>query len=145
MLFRSEYKKDGITIPVTMGFEMYSNEFPKFEPGKYLPRIIKVGEEKSGLNKHVLFNPKEVNMRYSYGSHQSYPTGNVVYNTEIDLFVLHYKFLSHDYLVKKGSYGAQRRSQAAKDTLMAYHWDINSIMSLEEYNKITSNGMRIIL
>jgi hypothetical protein len=139
-----EYKKNGITIPVTYGYEMYSTEFPKFQPGVYLPDIIKNGEVSSGLDKHVLFNPKEVNMRYSYGSHQSYPTGNVVYNSDTELYVLHYKHLSYDYLVRKCAYGAKRRSDHAKETMMADHWDVRAVLTESEYMEKISKGEQII-
>jgi hypothetical protein len=139
-----EYREKGITVPTVFGYEMYSTEFPKFEQGTYLPSLIKKGEKRFGLNKCIIFDPKNVNMRYSFGSHQSYPDGNVVQNSDTDLYMLHYKYLSHEYLVKKSKYGDSRRSEAAKTLHMASHWEKNSVISEDTYNSIISGGSQII-
>ena len=140
----AQYKLNGITIPTTFGFEMFSTEFPKFEPGVYLPSLIKNGTENWWLNKYVLFNPKEVNMRYSWGSHHSYAEGNVVQNSDTQLLILHYKYLSRDYLNKKGAYGESRRSEQAIKSGHATHWKTNAEMSDEEYSEIISKGRQIL-
>lgn len=140
----TQYKINGVTVPTTLGFQMFSTEFPKFEPGVYLPNLIKNGFEDKFLDKCVLFNPKEVNMRYSWGSHQSYPDGNVVQNSDTELLILHYKYLSRDYLNKKGAYGENRRSQQAIKNGHASHWVRNAEMTDEEYQEIISEGRQIL-
>jgi hypothetical protein len=129
-----EYISNGITVPTTKGYEMMSQEFPTFTPGVYLPDIIKMGKKKFGLDKHIIFNGKEVDMKYSFGSHQSFPSGNVVYNTNPELCMLHYKFLSLDYVRDKGAFGLNRRSKQAEDQEHAVHWVFNSKISENEYN-----------
>lgn len=139
-----EYMANGITIPTTNGYEMMSKEFPEFTPGTYLPDMVKWGKKKYGLDKHVMFNPKEVEMRYSFGSHQSFPGGNVVYNTNIELNLLHYKFLSLDYLRNKGAFGLNRRSKQAEDEGHAIHWVFNSSISEEQYNGLYNECETVI-
>jgi glycosyltransferase involved in cell wall biosynthesis len=141
----AQYKLNGITVPTIAGSQMFSTEFPKFEPGVFLPTLVKNGvKDPIWLDKQILFNPKEVDMWYSLGCHQAYPNGNAVQNFDIQLHMLHYKYLSRDYLNKKGAYGAARRSEHAIKSGHAYHWADNAIITDEKYNEIISTGKQII-
>jgi hypothetical protein len=131
-----ECMNNGITIPSTNGYEMMDKTFPIFTPKNYLTNFINKGFRKHGMDKAVIFNPKEVDMKYSFGSHQSYPTGNVVHDSNTELKLLHYKFLSLDYLRDRGSFGVNRRSEKAIVDNQAAHWVENSVMSEEEYDRL---------
>jgi hypothetical protein len=129
------YSNLGITVPTVKGYDMMSQQFPIFQPSKFITKTITRGKRVDALDKNVLFNPKKVDMVYSFGSHHCYPDGEVVFNTQSDLLLLHYKNLSYEYLLKKSKYGDSRRSQTAIDYRMALHWTENLKMTLEEYNK----------
>jgi hypothetical protein len=129
------YSNLGITIPNIKGYDMMSQEFPIFQPSRYITEIITKGIRHEGLDKKIVFNPKKVNMAYSFGSHYCFPEGEVIYNTKSDIILLHYKNLSYEYLLKKSRYGNNRRSEIAIAHKQANHWNENLKITLEEYNK----------
>ena len=63
---------------------MISQEFPIFQPSRYITELVTKGIRHEGLDKKIVFNPKKVNMAYSFGSHYCFPEGEVIYNTKSD-------------------------------------------------------------
>jgi glycosyltransferase involved in cell wall biosynthesis len=106
-----EYTSKGVTIPLVEGFDMISDEFPKFKKGSFLPDLIKTGTKDSVfLNKNIIFNSKEIDINYQFGCHSCQPIGNIVWSDKWDFKLLHYKWLSYEYVVKKTSYQYNRLS-----------------------------------
>jgi len=106
----SEYKRDGITLPMVEGSEMYSKVFPTFEKGKYLHQFITAGTPNPGFyNKNLIFDPT-IDINYSMGCHHCFPTGNVKKSSYAEFKNLHYKLLSFDYLTIKAKKSNERLS-----------------------------------
>lgn len=78
----------GVTVPLTIGWQIMSNEMPKDD----LLEITN-GYEFTNYSKSIVFNPKRIKeINYNLGAHRSNPIGHVVYS-ESELHVLHYKHI----------------------------------------------------
>jgi FkbM family methyltransferase len=129
-----EYKKNGITIPKVEGFDMVSLNFPNYKKGNYLPYQIRRGiKEETFLNKNIIFNPKEIDINYHVGCHGCSPTGNVKFSDNYDFKLLHYKWLSYDFLIRDSKRKYDRLSNKMLETGAGGHYKVFSQMSKEEY------------
>jgi len=128
-----EYKKNNITIPLVEGFDMISMDFPLFEKGNYLPDIIKVGiKDEVYLNKKIMFDPV-VDINYRIGCHDCNPVGNVKFSEKEDFKLLHYKWLSYDYLTGKSKLASERLSDWNLEVGAGSHYEKFSKISMDDY------------
>ena len=105
-----EYKRNGITLPMVEGSEMFSKVFPRFEKGRYLHQFITTGSPNPGFyNKNLIFDPK-IDINYTMGCHHCLPTGDVKRSARAEFKNLHYKLLSFDYLTMKARKSDERLS-----------------------------------
>lgn len=105
-----EYKRDGVTLPMVEGSEMFSKVFPPFEKGKYLHQFITAGSPNPVFyNKNLIFDPK-IDINYTMGCHRCLPTGDVKRSVRAEFKNLHYKLLSFDYLTMKARKSDERLS-----------------------------------
>jgi len=109
-------KENDVIIPIVYGYNMVSETFP----GSYETDIteqVKVGFRERFLDKSIIFNPslvKEIN--YGPGSHFCQPILTVENRIDqlVDFKLLHYKFLSKEYLYNKHTNYAERMSEINK-------------------------------
>ena len=141
----NKYKLSNISVPKVMGYEMISLNMPKFCDNKFITDQIKEGFRAKNLDKCVLFNPNMVDMNYSFGSHQCFPSGKVIQNGFDDnLYLLEYKYLSYDYLIQKRKFGSQRRSENSISWRHAEHWTTEVNMSENEYQELKNKCIKVI-
>ncbi len=144
----SEYKKSGISIPLTKGFDMISMDFPKLENGNYITNIIKTGFlDEHYFSKRIIFDPTKIEeINYGPGSHHCNPTGDVKYNNISEFHVLHYKWLSYDYLINRSSFLKNRQSNWNLGNGACKHWENNSKISISEYVRkyLTCNIINVV-
>jgi hypothetical protein len=92
----TQYKNDGVTIPLISGHDMVSETFPEYD-GKLITDKIKIGSERyEPMCKKIIFDPN-IDVEYGFGAH-NISSNNSVYSKEEELKLLHYKFLSKDYV-----------------------------------------------
>ncbi len=91
------FKKHGITIANTAGYEMVSDVLPT--PGIPITSQLRFGVPKSDFSKSILFSP-EIEINFAPGSHCCHPKGKIVVS-DIRLAVLHYKYISLEHVIKK--------------------------------------------
>jgi len=100
----------GISIPLTKGYDIVSNEFFNRNYSGRIPIEEFKGSRNVRFDKSAVFNCQEVEeIYYSAGAHSIRPNGNIVYDEERTLYLLHFKYLgSLDRLKKRwnamGSY-----------------------------------------
>ena len=125
------YKEKGISIPLIEGFDMISKVFPK--KGDFLPNTIKTGiKEPIFLNKKSIFK-SNVDINYHIGSHGCDPT-NGVFGDKEEIKLLHYKWLSHEYLTRRSSNVADRLSDWNLSGGCGSHNKPFSKITLEQFN-----------
>ncbi|HJR22846.1 MAG TPA: glycosyltransferase family 2 protein [Dongiaceae bacterium] len=93
--------RDGVTCVPALGYEMVTRDFPA--PDAHLARDHRRGVPSQWLNKLRLFNPDQVKPRIAIGGHGAKPAGHVVYPSQDELLLLHYKHLGVEYLVQRNA------------------------------------------
>jgi glycosyltransferase involved in cell wall biosynthesis len=139
-----EYKHNGITVPLTIGYDMKSLYFPEYDLNKTIIEQIKTGIRNDRWQaKKVISNSKEVNVNYHIGCHNSDFSGNVVHSIP-ELMVLHYRWLSYDYFINKNKYISNRLSDYNKEHGFGWHTSVWAAMSEIEFNKNIDDTLECI-
>lgn len=94
-----ELKEKGIDVPGIDGRDMISETFPDYN-GKKITELVQYGSETyEPMCKRIIFNPN-IDMNYGLGAHNS-NCQNCKVSEEKDLMLLHYKYLSLDYVMNR--------------------------------------------
>ena len=104
--FFDKIKKGKYTICLPIWAEMFSETFPvkndellHKQVNKYCEGVSHV-KRKISISKAILFDPNEISeINYNVGGHVCKPKGNIKWYKGDDLFILHYKHLSIDYVL----------------------------------------------
>jgi len=94
-------RDEGITLIRTEGYEMISDEFPAAD--KVLCQSVKRGMRSAQwFDKIQAFRPDKIDeINYVPGRHAASPTGQVVIPPQSEVKLLHYKFLSENYVRRR--------------------------------------------
>ena len=136
-----EYKDWGVTVPLTEGFNMFTDKFSK---NKYpIHKILKRGKYAENYCKSVIFSPK-VDINYDIGCHTCNPQGEVYTKDERELKVLHWRYPSYKYFIKKRKLFADRLSENNIKNNWGTQSYITSKMTKREYNEIGKTMDKIL-
>ena len=113
---------DGIAVPKTTGFNMFSERFPRYSPGQQLLDHITVGAPDGWYSKCALFDTRRVDqMNYAYGCHGCRPSFRGVpvalRDPDPPLFLLHFKFIGGFERVRRRFETTARRLSGFNRTL----------------------------
>ena len=128
------------------GYNMVGEEVPT-DYTKQIYDIIKVGTKHIGYSKCVLFKRKNVNeTNYSAGAHLSsfQGTERLINCTTDELKLLHYKWLSFDYVYNKHTHYGERRSEHSKKNGWGGHYGLSKERMMIEYNEIKEQSKLVI-
>lgn len=85
-----------------VGYDMYSEQYPQFQRGIFLPQIVNDGYQSDTYSKCILFDPhKIVEVNYWLGAHEARPLGIVKTYKDEELKLLHYKNMGLDYILER--------------------------------------------
>ena len=90
----------GCTLPQVRGFDMIGTEVPSDDGASSLLDIIKIGVHNPLYSKRVLVH-KDVEINYRPGCHQCMPLGHATAWPQTEVKLLHYKWLSEDYVLSR--------------------------------------------
>jgi Glycosyl transferase family 2 len=92
----------GVTAIQSIGYEMVSDGFPTgTEP---LVEQVTIGTRSAGHDRLCIFNPRELTeTNFSVGRHEAKPAGRVVWPTDPEILLLHYKQLGVDYPITRSA------------------------------------------
>jgi hypothetical protein len=100
--YLAQCREDGITAIETLGYEMVADSFPTQE--EKLTNLITNGCRSHGHDRLCIFNPDAiVATNFSPGRHEAEPEGAVIWPSEADVLLLHYKQLGADYAVDRSA------------------------------------------
>ncbi|WP_420138065.1 glycosyltransferase family 2 protein [Sphingomonas sp.] len=92
-------KRDGLTILPTRGWEMIGEGLPEAAP---IVKSIGCGVPSRAESKIAIFDPDAVTeINYGPGRHRAQPLGRIVRPARPLFDLLHYKYLSADYVVRR--------------------------------------------
>jgi hypothetical protein len=155
------YKSQGINYPLTQGCQMVAADTPSYKPGHQLIDIIKTGvpdppfpvpevyteEEAWGYSKPIIFD-SNLDVFLSLGSHfirgDKSSTGKFVFSEEADIKLLHYKFLSEDYVVSRHRQLGERLSHYNIENDYSLAWLDEEIQVRKQHEAYLSLATQII-
>lgn len=116
--------KQKISLPCSIGYDMYNDTFPKYVLNKTLPYLISRGvRDVEYYSKQILFDPHRiVEINYCPGAHRANPCGYVKKFNDESLKMLHFKNLGIDYILKRVRMYRERLSQENKDANCGTHY-----------------------
>lgn len=93
-------RAEEITVIPATGYQMVSSTFP--EPQAPLTRQVRTGVRWTQMDKTCVFDPGRVEQPgYGPGRHTAHPRGKIRWPERQELFLLHYKYLGVDYLIRR--------------------------------------------
>ncbi len=95
-------EKGGVTLPQVRGYDMVSASPPVDDGKNSLPEIIPTGVENHLYNKRVLVH-RDVEINYRPGCHECWPKGRATTWPQVEVKLLHYKWLGERYVIEKAS------------------------------------------
>ena len=109
--FLKRFMANKYTVAKPIAYDMVSHSLPITSEQIY--DEIKIGGRQPFYDKPVLFVPAHIeNMNFYPGGHHVLPEGQVkLYQNDLALKLLHYKFLSVEYVVGRRRLGESRRSE----------------------------------
>lgn len=114
--FLQEALNNRDSIFETSCFDMYSQDFPKYDGSRLITEQVCQGVRHEYNDKPILFDPHRiVEIIYEVGAHRAYPLGIVKRNrSNGSLKILHYKYLSLEHVVNRMKSYLIRLSDANK-------------------------------
>ena len=140
-------KNSNIDYFTPIGYDMVGNEIPT-NHDKQIYDIINGGVLNSNYNKSILFKRNTIiDAGYSVGAHTSRFRGfkdlsNISNNN--DLKLLHYKWLSVDYVINKHTHYSKRRSKDSIKNKWGTHYDHTVETIIKNYNYIKNKSITIV-
>jgi glycosyltransferase involved in cell wall biosynthesis len=140
-------KKQGLVDYFTpTGYHMIGEEIPT-DYTKQIYEIIKNGTPDNQYNKNVLFKRSNITeTNYSPGAHRSKFNGttNLINCEDQDLKLLHYKWLSPEYVADKHIHYGERRSQDSINKGWGLHYGLTRDKILNDFNKLKEQSTVIL-
>jgi hypothetical protein len=136
-----EYQKLGVTVPRTVGFDMWTDKTPTED--KPLHELITLGRYSPNHSKCIVFNPK-IDINFGIGMHTCNPTGPVKWSDGLELKVLHFLYSGFKYFTERRRFYWEQTSQKNKDNNWGFHNKIMGEMSEKEYNELGKTMGKIL-
>lgn len=132
--------KQKISFPTMKGYEMYSLDCPAYDGTKQLPELVKIGVRSEWLDKHIIFDPHRiVDVNFDPGAHHANPTGIVKSGGgDMELKVLHYKYLGLEYLLNRYKQLGNRLSNYNIENDLGTHY----LAKKQELEEQFNNGLK---
>ncbi len=139
-------KARGETICKPFGYNMVSEAFPIEGKGLMWEQIPNGFPDKT-FRKVTIFNPNAIkDIKYSAGAHNCSPIGSIQWYTGNSVFLLHYKFLSLEYVLGRYKEYNDRLSKINKEKKwgVQYTRDRNRTISTFENNLAKSKKLECL-
>lgn len=112
---------DGVTILYPVGVEMVSATFPRADA--ILSETVRQCVRSFILDKMAVFDPNAVQeMNYRVGRHVSSPTGRLIFPSQREVKILHYKYLGLDYLISRSADLGSRKTDFDRERGWGAHY-----------------------
>lgn len=128
------------------GYHMLSDKIPT-DYTKQIYDIIKDGVADYQYNKNILFKRKNIiETNYKPGAHASFFKGNtnLINASPEELKLLHYKWLSPEYVADKHLHYAERTSEHSKIRGWGIHYLVSRENILNDYKELKNKSIKVI-
>lgn len=135
-----------VSFPDMVGFEMYSTRMPEYNGIDRLPVLVKEGTRSQWFDKHIIFDPHRiVDINFDPGAHHAAPTGIVKSGgNDMELKVLHYKYLGIDYLLARYDQLGKRLSSYNIENNLGTHYLAKKKELEEQFNSGLKSAQNVV-
>lgn len=143
--FLKRFAAKKYTVAKPIAYDMFSYNLPTTKGQIY--DEIKIGTRQPFYDKPILFSPKHIeNMNFYPGGHHVLPEGQVkLYQNDLALKLLHFKFLSVDYVVSRRRLGESRRSEINRKNNWGFEYEKKyEAEVLQRMEKSLSEGFDVL-
>jgi len=138
-------KKNGYTMVKPSGYNMYSEDYPSYNPQCPLTEQVKRGIRIPFFDKCILFDPHAVvEVNYLPGAHECSPWGKIKMTSDSGFMLLHYKYLSVEWLIERYRQYAQRLSKENIDHKLGEEYAKEEDAFIEEFGKNNHEAVTVI-
>lgn len=131
-------KTKKIDIPRVIGYDMVSEKLPQQEQS--ILDQIKTGYQNPFLNKCIVFNPDK-DIQYGIGAH-TIVAPDCVFSEDFELILLHYKFISLEYVLERYTTLKNRQSMFNKAQEFNTHYTEQN--AIDRFNELLEKSSTII-
>jgi Glycosyl transferase family 2 len=132
----------GVTAIPGLGFEMTGTSFPG--PDDMLVETSVLGVPEGHWNKLNLFDPNAIEeTHYAVGRHTAAPTGRVVYPDRDEVLLLHYKYLSIDYVAPRHALLATGLGPTDRRKRWGHQFDFDREQLLRKIADLNASAMDV--
>jgi hypothetical protein len=133
MNYLEQAKNDNYSIIVPQGYQMIGDE--NLSAVKYPPQHIQLGCKSYEYSKPVIFNPdKIVHTNFTPGAHYCKPTGEISIKSTNDIGLLHYHWLSLDWVLSRNEWRKQRLSRINNKHGWGRQYNYSAIHTADTYH-----------
>lgn len=125
-----------------VGEKLYAPEFEGYD-GRRLTELCPYGTPRDNHNKCLLFKGDLPYINYGFGAHGAYTKADT-YESDGDIKMLHYKFLSLPYLIDTYRKRAERLSDFNKQNGFGFHYTYTTEQITNEYNDFYNRRTKVI-
>lgn len=130
------------TLVRCKGFNMVSTHYPTEQ--EVIFETIREGVRSTSFDKVLLFRPDEIDeINFGPGAHSCNPIGSINYS-DLDVKLLHYKYLSLDYNLQRYRLMASRLSDYNKKFHFGIHYGYSSRKIKREFNEIWAKRSSVL-
>jgi hypothetical protein len=142
LLFLEQALIRGVSIIKSIGYNMVSDLLPSRSSDLF--KDFPYGTRASSFDKILIFNPNLIEeINYNFGAHSCCPIGLLNYSTE-KLFLLHYKYLSINYILERYKKFNLRLSRFNQKQNLGYHYSFSAFRIKREFNLIKNKSLKVL-
>lgn len=143
--FIQKIYKEKYTLIKPHGYDMYSEVYPQYDERKCICNIVKRGKRYELFDKCILFDPHRiVEINYTPGCHTCNPKGSIKIYNEPRIKLLHYKWLSLQYVINRHHLYQQRLSKENIEKGWGTHYMSEDNVFTDNFNKEFAETSNII-
>jgi hypothetical protein len=137
----SKYRKEGVTLPRTIGYDMVSWLFPN--DTSPITETVRLGMKSLNYSKRIIFDPK-IEINFAPGCHTCNPLGDIVESKFEDIKVLHYHYIGLVQNISKHRAYKKRLSKFNIKSKLGYQFTWGPIRLLGRFIVYRLNSHDII-
>ena len=136
-------KRNGVTVCVPQGYQMVSTTMP--ENNRPIIEQVRLGTYSKKFSKPAVFDPDAIDeMRYTPGAHRADPSGRVVVDVSGALKLMHFRWLSLEWMLAKNHRGFSRMSEINKSNRWGHEYNTPASELEIQYKKLISSSFDVI-
>lgn len=138
--------KDGrYSIVKPYGYNMYSTDYPVYDPHQLMTNKVKLGVRVPMFDKCILFDPHAiVEINYKPGAHECYPWGRVRLYREDEMKLLHFKNIGLNQLLERNRLYVSRLSKENIDNNYGAEYLKKEQLIIQEFKENEQKAIEII-